>query len=73
MIMPEDPKAIAYFEGSAFWDAFDAQRDEYAGPDARLILMKQGAKYYVCVKGADGDGGDPLNDSHPCPGSPGCV
>jgi hypothetical protein len=70
--MPK-PKVVAYFEGEAFWALFDQQRDEYAGPGARLRILKDGKKMYVQVCAADGEGGDPINDSHPCPGSPGCT
>ncbi len=70
--MASGPKVIAYFEGEAFWTAFDAQRDEYAGPGARLRVLKDGKKVYVQIVKEDGDGGDPINESHPCPGSPGC-
>ena len=69
--MPQ-PKVLAYFEGEGFWSVFDAERLEYAGPNARLRILKDGDKYYVQFVGPDGEGGDPLNDSHPCPGSPGC-
>jgi hypothetical protein len=70
--MADGPKAIGYFEGEAFWTAFDAQRDEYAGPGARLKVLKKGDQLYVQICGADGEGGDPLNEAKPCPGSPGC-
>jgi len=70
--MPEKPKVLAYFEGESFWTAFDAQRAEYAGPTARFKILKQGKRYLVQFCATDGSGGDPINDSHLCPGSPGC-
>lgn len=75
--MAQEPKVKAYFEGEAFWTAFDAQRAKYAGPDAQFRILTKGNKYYVqfCGPKVDGkyaDGGDPINDSHLCPGSPGC-
>ncbi len=70
--MAQGPKVKAYFEGEAFWTAFDAQRAEYAGTDARFKILAKGNKYYIQFCGADGNGGDPINESHVCPGSPGC-
>jgi hypothetical protein len=69
--MPK-PKVECYFEGEMFWAAFDAQRAEYAGPDAIFKILKQGKKFYVQFCGADGEGGDPINDSVQCPGNPRC-
>ncbi len=69
--MPK-PKVIGYFEGEEFWTAFDWQYNEYAGPGKRLRILKDGKKLWVQVVGPDGIGGDPLDNSHPCPGSPGC-
>ena len=70
--MAQDPKVIAYFEGEAFWTAFDAQRNEYAGPGARLRILQKGKKFYVQVCDETNHGGDPINEAKPCPGSPGC-
>lgn len=68
--MPE-PKVEFYFEGPDFWAAFDAQRAEYG--DGRLKILRHGDKRYIQVCSLDGtDGGDPINDAHLCPGSPGC-
>lgn len=69
--MPQ-PKVIAYFEGEAFWTAFDRERAEYAGPGAIFRLLKAGSKYYVQFADAAGNGGDPINDSTQCPGGPRC-
>jgi hypothetical protein len=69
--MPQ-PKVKCYFEGEAFWAAFDAQRAEYAGPGAAFKILKDGPKFLIQFCGADGEGGDPLNDSLVCPGSPRC-
>lgn len=66
------PKALCYFEGENFWTQFDAQRAEYAGPDARFKILKDGDRYFVQFCNADGDGGTAINESHICPGSPGC-
>lgn len=46
---------------------------EYQTPETKLVVLKLGNSYYLRVKDADGaDPGD-INDSHPCPGSPGCT
>lgn len=59
---------------------------EYGPSTARLILLtdsdhlaqvihhaeETGVKFYIQVKAQHGDGGDPNDSSHPCPGSPGC-
>ncbi len=33
-----------------------------------LIIKRDGKDFYIDTPA----GGDPINDSHPCPGSPGC-
>jgi hypothetical protein len=70
--MANEPKVECYFEGEAFWAQFDAHRAEYAGPGAQLRILKQGNKHFMQFCAGDGDGGELINDSHPCPGSPGC-
>ncbi len=69
--MPQ-PKTVCYFEGAAFWAAFDEQRAEYAGPDAIFRIVKVGKKFLIQFAGPDGEGGDPINESLVCPGSPRC-
>jgi hypothetical protein len=46
--------------------------EEYGPAVARIILLTDGKGYFLQVKAETGDGGGPLNESHPCPGSPGC-
>ena len=66
-----DKDKLAYFTGKQFWAAFKRQLAEYPGDDAMLTLWKdERGAYWVGV--CDSEGGDPINDSHPCPGSPGC-
>jgi hypothetical protein len=64
---------IGYFTGKAFWKKFDEQRAEYGGDDAQLnVYVEDGnLKLWVAVCESGGNG-DPINDSHLCPGSPGC-
>lgn len=69
--MPK-PKTVCYFEGEAFWAAFDAERAEYAGPDAVFKILKDGPRFLIQFGGHDGAGGDPINDSTQCPGGPRC-
>ena len=69
--MATDPKAIAVFQGVTVQRVAD-DLAEYDASTARILILKDGNDYYLQVKSATGDGGDPLNDSHPCPGSPGC-
>ena len=59
---------------------------EYGPAKARLLLLTddpsltqairtaqaRGAKFFIQVKSEKGEGGDPLNNSRPCPGSVGC-
>jgi hypothetical protein len=33
-----------------------------------IVFSRDGSDFYIDTP----DGGDPLNDSRPCPGSPGC-
>ena len=66
------PKTVCYFEGEEFWAEFDRQRAEYAGPDAAFRILKDGDKLLIQFCGADGEGGDPINDSTNCPGGPRC-
>lgn len=48
-----------------------AELAEY-GEDAYIRILRHGQGYALQVCNAAGEGGDPINDSHPCPGSPGC-
>jgi hypothetical protein len=62
---------LCYFDGGTL-DAIVAELNEYEGdPTRRLKVKKQGNDYFLqaCT---DTDGGGNENDSHPCPGSPGC-
>lgn len=63
-------KTLCYFDGDTV-ATVAAELQEY-GPGARLFFLKKGSEYFVQVKAAAGEGGDPNNNSHPCPGSPGC-
>jgi hypothetical protein len=45
---------------------------EYQTPDSHLTILKDGNDYFLRVSNADGDDPGDLNDSHVCPGSPGC-
>lgn len=68
----KDLDKLAYFTGKQFWAAFDAARKEYGGDTAQLnVYSDERGAYWVSVC-ATGGKGDPINDSHPCPGSPGC-
>lgn len=42
------------------------------GSEAIIRILRHGQDYALQVVTASGDGGDPLNDSKNCPGSPGC-
>jgi len=52
-------------------DALASQLAEYPG-GAYVRILRHGQDYALQVCDINGDGGDPLDDSHPCPGSPGC-
>jgi len=70
--MPQTRTKTAYFTGAGFWNRFDKQRAEYGGDDAQLnVYADDDGRLWVAICEAGGDG-DPINDSHPCPGSPGC-
>lgn len=45
---------------------------EYGPTTARILILTDGKGYFLQVKAAEGEGGDPNDSSHPCPGSPGC-
>jgi hypothetical protein len=64
--MPRAAKKV-WWSGAAFWAAFDAQRNEYPGPDARLQVYKENGHTVVRIADATGNGGDPIDDSHVCP------
>ena len=66
--MNQNFKTVAYFDSVAR-DALVARIAEY-GPEAKLFLLKHGDSYAFSV---EGDDDDPINNSHICPGSPGCV
>lgn len=38
----------------------------------RVKVLKDGDQHFFQVCDENGDGGDPINDAKPCPGSPGC-
>lgn len=62
---------LGYFTGKTFWRKFDDQRAEYPADTAQLVVWQDEERIWVGVC-EPGEGGDPINDSHPCPGSPGC-
>lgn len=73
--MSDDAKGLkveCYFDGESL-DQIVAQLNEYQGDPTRnlKILKGPGGKRYLQASTST-DGGDPINDSHPCPGSPGC-
>jgi L-arabinose isomerase len=63
-------RTLCYFDGPSI-DALRAALAEYPGPATQLSIVQHGAKYELVVCEVGGDG-DPINDSHLCPGSPGC-
>jgi len=68
----KDLDKLAYFTGTQFWREFKKQLAEYPSDDAMLTLWKdERGKYWVGICDSPA-GGDPINDSHICPGSPGC-
>ena len=62
-----NPDKYTWWGGPEFWAAFDAQRAEYPGDDARLQVFKEDGKDVVRICGPTGDGGPPIDDSHVCP------
>jgi hypothetical protein len=67
----KDLDKLAYFTGAKFWETFKKQLAEYPSTDAMLTVWKdERGAYWIGV--CDEAGGDPINDSHICPGSPGC-
>ena len=74
LIPPTQPAHVECYFGvdPAFWTAFDEQRAEYAGPGAQLRLLSKGHERFIQFCDENGIGGDPLDDSFVCPGSPRC-
>jgi len=70
MVQKEKSKVLCYFDGASV-AALRAALAEYPGDDTRVKIRKNDHGYELMVCDADGDG-DAINDSHPCPGSPGC-
>lgn len=76
--MANDAKAVCYFEGESL-DELRIRLGEYA-EGGRLIVLRHGDRFFLRVTGGDGADSEPdgdaddqdINDSHPCPGSPGC-
>lgn len=64
-------ETICYFEGASV-DKLRVALMEYTATDTRVKVLTNGREYWLQVCDTDGKGGDPINDSHPCPGSPGC-
>lgn len=61
---------LCYFEGASV-DKLRKALAEYTAPDTRVKIQTNGEQYWLLVCDPDGTG-DPINDSHVCPGSPGC-
>ena len=61
---------LCYFEGESV-EKLRAALAAYPAPDTRVKIQTNGAAYWLLVCDPDGKG-DPINDSHVCPGSPGC-
>lgn len=86
--MSHQTHSFCVFQDSQGGDTVEKTADLLAeyGPTARIILhtdsehlvqvirhaQETGVGFYIQVKAAHGDGGDPNNNSHPCPPSPGC-
>jgi hypothetical protein len=64
-------KTEFYFEGATVQQVL-TDLLEYGSEGTRIKILKDGAEHYIQVVSSTGEGGDPLNDSHVCPGSPGC-
>jgi hypothetical protein len=65
--------AIAIFSADAIASLRETlNQAEYQTPDADLIILRDGSDFYIRVTNADGDDPGDINDSRPCPGSPGC-
>jgi hypothetical protein len=45
---------------------------EYSGPGTLLRFSREGGHFFMNVISATGEDPDGINDSHLCPGSPGC-
>ncbi len=45
---------------------------EYGGDDVTLTVLRSGDNFFLRIANAAGDGPPDINDSHLCPGSPGC-
>ena len=67
--MPES-RAVCVFRGQSITALRDALA-EYPGDDTYIRVTQHGTSYTLVVCNAQGEG-EPINDSHPCPGSPGC-
>ena len=67
--MPES-RSVCVFRGQSI-AALREALDEYPGADTFIRVMQHGHSYELVVCNAEGEG-EEINDSHPCPGSPGC-
>jgi hypothetical protein len=45
---------------------------EYGGPGTLIRVSRSGSHFYLNVIGTEGEDPGDINDSHLCPGSPGC-
>jgi hypothetical protein len=45
---------------------------EYSGPGTLIRVSRSGSNFYLNVIGVEGEDPGDINDSHLCPGSPGC-
>lgn len=65
--------SIAVFNSGAIGSLRELLNDsEYLTTDTQLVILRDGSKFYLRVQNTTGPDPDDINDSHPCPGSPGC-
>jgi len=61
-----------YIEGASVATLYADLGEYLARGAARVKILKDGDKHFLQVVSIHGDGGDPINEAKPCPGSPGC-
>jgi hypothetical protein len=63
--------SLCVFQGASVAKVRD-YLNEYTGPDTTVTVLRDGEKFYLRVNPQTGEEGGIVNESHVCPGSPGC-
>ena len=65
-------RTLCYFEGLSLRQIYNELGEYIDQAGAILVVKKDGAKYYIEILSAEGEGSGDINDATNCPGGPRC-